>query len=142
MNISNDINIDSKVIDDDSKCICGFDIDNSLNSNLPQFRTCWLYDEKNKKALNKTKEENMNAEINEISNGIYLGNQQASRNLELLNSKGITHILICSKDLIQHFPNIFIYKQIEIEDYPDVNITDKFEEAFKFINDLYIVLLV
>ena len=122
----------------DSKCTCGYDIDLTLSSLLPQCRTCWLFDEKTKKTLNKSKPDDIKPEIDEIIPGVFISNQQASKDLELLISKEITDILICggvTSGLTQSYPDKFKYKQIDIEDFPHIDITDKFEECIKFIQE-------
>ena len=43
--------LDKDVFDDDNNCLCGYEVDKTLSSNLPQCRTCWLFDEKNKKRI-------------------------------------------------------------------------------------------
>lgn len=51
-----------------------------------------------------------------LENKLYLGNAEASNNLELLQQKGITHILVCGSFLKKRFPDKFTYLQIEIQD--------------------------
>lgn len=47
---------------------------------------------------------------------LYLGNYEAASNLELLQLRGITHILVCGEFLKVRFPDKFSYKQLPIQD--------------------------
>ena len=51
-----------------------------------------------------------------IKGKLYLGNNEAAKNLELLKKNNITSILICGYFLSEFFPNQFIYKTLEFED--------------------------
>ncbi len=48
--------------------------------------------------------------FNQILDNLFIGNTSASKNLNLLKSNGITHILICCKEADQIFPDEFTYK--------------------------------
>jgi protein-tyrosine phosphatase len=73
------------------------------------------------------------AEINKISDKVFLGNEEGAMLKEKLKSLGITHILICGVDLIKFHENDFKYFQLNIEDYSNENIKKYFREALSFI---------
>ena len=72
-------------------------------------------------------------EVDQITNKIFLGNEEGAKNIEQLKFRGISHILICGVDLIKFYPEEFIYYTIEIEDSPDENILKHFSKTLKFI---------
>jgi len=71
--------------------------------------------------------------MNEILPGLYLGDAASSRDLVLLQSNLITHILVVGSRLQLHFPKLFTYHHIDIEDEPDVNIMIHFNTCIDFI---------
>lgn len=71
--------------------------------------------------------------FDKVSDGIYIGNSSASKNLNLLKASGITHILICSKESEPIFSKEFEYKKLEITDAVEFNVAQYFEESFEFI---------
>jgi protein-tyrosine phosphatase len=78
----------------------------------------------------------VNVNITEIiPKFLYLGNQMNSENLELLKSLKITHILNCTNNIKNLFPNDFKYHRIPIYDDYDQQIDKYFEESIKFINN-------
>ena len=70
-----------------------------------------------------------------IPNKLYLGNNEAAKNLELLKKNNITSILICGYFLSEFFPNQFIYKTLEIEDNEYEIITYALIKGINFIDD-------
>ena len=74
-------------------------------------------------------------EFEEIIPGkLYLGNNEAAKNLELLKKNNITAILICGYFLSEFFPNQFIYKTLEFEDNEFEIITYAIVKAIDFID--------
>jgi hypothetical protein len=71
--------------------------------------------------------------IDHIDGKIWLGNQDASSNEELLI--GFSHILVCGIFLNKHFPDKFIYKQFNIKDDLSEDISIYFKEAIAYIED-------
>ncbi len=55
-------------------------------------------------------------EIDQITETIYLGNADGSREKKSLKDKEITHILVCGDLLLKHYPDDFIYYEIPAED--------------------------
>jgi hypothetical protein len=74
-------------------------------------------------------------EFKEIIPGkLYLGNNEAAKNLELLKKNNITAILICGYFLSEFFPNEFIYKTLEFEDNEFEIITYAIVKGIDFID--------
>ena len=69
----------------------------------------------------------------EILPGVYIGSIGAAMSFNVLKSLGITHVLCVADSIKPIFPNDFTYKIVEICDSPDVSITDRFADCFKFI---------
>ena len=60
--------------------------------------------------------------LNEIIEGLFLGDQVASTNKYILNRHGITHILSVGSGLYPKFPQKFTYKWIAELDSPTANL--------------------
>lgn len=69
-----------------------------------------------------------------LENKLYLGNAEASNNLELLQQKGITHILVCGSFLKARFPDKFNYLQIDIQDSLTQKLGEYLDDTYKFID--------
>ena len=74
-------------------------------------------------------------EIDEITEKLYLGNEDGGREKEKLKEFGVTHILLCGTDLVERYPKDFIYKQLYIDDSLEQNLTQYFTETFNFIDN-------
>lgn len=70
-----------------------------------------------------------------IPNKLYLGNNEAAKNLQLLKKNNITSILICGYFLSEFFPNEFNYKTLEFEDNEFEIITFALVKGINFIDD-------
>jgi protein-tyrosine phosphatase len=73
-------------------------------------------------------------EINKITENIFLGNQDAARDKDLLKELNITHVLCCASFIDQFHPNHFTYKSLELDDDPKANIQKYFKECIEYIN--------
>jgi len=73
-------------------------------------------------------------EIDKVSEGLYLGNEDASLSNEILQKLNISSILIAGNGLKKAFPEQYQYKCFEINDLPDQSIEELFEEANEFIS--------
>ena len=73
--------------------------------------------------------------IDKITDNLYLGNKEAQKRKKILQMLKITHILVMGEELEIYHPNDFIYKQINIPDDSNEDISKYFEECNKFIND-------
>ena len=71
--------------------------------------------------------------LNRIKGQIYLGNASASKDLALLRSNSITHVLICCSEIGPSFPDKLVYKKLNIQETFDFNISSFFDEAYEFI---------
>lgn len=71
--------------------------------------------------------------FNRIKGEIYLGNASAAKNLPLLNTNSITHVLICCSEIGPSFADKLTYKKLNIQETFDFNISSFFNEAYDFI---------
>jgi protein-tyrosine phosphatase len=69
-----------------------------------------------------------------IPEKLYLGNNEAAKNLEILKKNNITSILICGYFLSEFYPNEFIYKTLEFEDNEFEIITYALVKGIDFID--------
>ena len=76
-----------------------------------------------------------------IPNKLYLGNNEAAKNKDLLKQNNITAILICGYFLSEFFPNKFIYKTLEFEDNEFEIITYALVKGIDFIDNNNCVLV-
>ena len=85
---------------------------------------------------------NLYPSYEQITEKIYLGNEDTARDKELLKKLNISHILICAEGCEPFFPNDYTYKILYIDDAIDENILSWLKEAFEFIdssvNNIYI----
>ena len=68
-----------------------------------------------------------------VLNQLYLGNAAASKDLQFLKGKGITHVLVCADECQVCFPEHFEYKVLPLEDTIDFQILNYFQESFEFL---------
>lgn len=76
-----------------------------------------------------------NFEADEIMPGIFLGSINSSYDLNVLKSKGITHIISAILGYDPAFPEDFKYLIVNALDSENNNISDVFESCNDFIND-------
>ena len=85
---------------------------------------------------------NLYPSYEQITEKIYLGNEDTASDKELLKKLDMSNILICAEGCEPFFPNEYTYKILYIDDAIDENIISWFQEAFKFIdssiNNIYI----
>ena len=72
--------------------------------------------------------------LNEIIEGLYLGDHIASENKYILSRNGITHILTIGTGLYPKFPQKYTYKWIAELDSPTANLKQHFAACHRFIN--------
>ena len=65
---------------------------------------------------------NLYPSYEQITEKIYLGNEDTARDKELLKKLNISHILICAEGCEPFFPNEYTYKILYIDDAIDENI--------------------
>jgi len=78
--------------------------------------------------------------IDQILDNFYLGNEDASMDLETLKSRNITHILVAGSYLDIHHPGQFEYLQIPIDDFPSEDLFPHFKAALSFMKKGTVVL--
>lgn len=71
--------------------------------------------------------------IKALGNRVFLGNEDNARDLELLESYAITHIISLTQSV--YHPEKMVYYPINIDDSPVANIYQYFEPCVEFIND-------
>ena len=71
--------------------------------------------------------------IKALGNRVFLGNEDNARNLELLQSYAITHVISLTQSV--YHPEKMVYYPINIDDSPVANIYQYFEPCVEFIND-------
>ena len=85
---------------------------------------------------------NLYPSYEQITDKIYLGNEDTARDKEILSKLNISNILICAEGCEPFFPNESKYKILYIDDAIDENILSWLKEAFEFIdssiNNIYI----
>ena len=69
-----------------------------------------------------------------IGYGLYLGDEEAAKDLLLLDELKIKRIITVGKELEILYPDKFDYMKIDIIDHPDEDIYKYFEPTFKFID--------
>lgn len=101
----------------------------SENLGVPICSSCW------KESLPKKTNFYYDAEIDKITDKIYLGNEEAQKRPHILKAIGVTNIIVVGTGLPVHHPKDFIYKSIEIDDFYQENIAFFFDETYKFIEE-------
>jgi protein-tyrosine phosphatase/rhodanese-related sulfurtransferase len=66
---------------------------------------------------------------------LYLGSQDHAHNAEIVDVLKITHILNCTKNSHNAFPNKVIYKRVFVEDTETEKISLYFQKAFEFVEE-------
>ena len=88
---------------------------------------------------------NLYPSYEQITDKIFLGNEDTARDKEILSKLNISNILICAEGCEPFFPNEFKYKILYIDDAIDENILSWLKEAFEFIdssiNNIYIFIV-
>ena len=72
--------------------------------------------------------------ISKIKNGLYLGDEEASKDLKLLEDLKIKRIIRVGSELAINFPDKFMHMNIDIVDGDDENIHVYFRKSFEFID--------
>ena len=75
--------------------------------------------------------------LNEIVEGLFLGDHVASNNKYILARNGITHILTIGTGLYPKFPQKYTYKWISELDAPTANLKQHFTACHRFINNCF-----
>ena len=75
--------------------------------------------------------------VNEIIDGLFLGDHVAAENKFILSRCGITHILTVGSGLYPKFPQKFTYKWVTELDSPTANLKQHFAACHRFINNAF-----
>ena len=71
---------------------------------------------------------------NQITDKIYLGNEDTARDKELLKKLNISNILICAEGCNTFYPDEYKYKILYLDDAVDEDLLSWIKEAFEFID--------
>ena len=131
-----------QVLDNFEKCtLCGKDGAYIKEEGIYICNNCFVQQKKEIFNLYMNKV-NLYPSYEQITEKIYLGNEDTARDKELLKKLNISHILICAEGCEPFFPNEYTYKILYIDDAIDENILSWLKEAFEFIdssvNNIYI----
>ncbi|CAM1303653.1 DUSP19 (predicted) [Pycnogonum litorale] len=74
-------------------------------------------------------------QIGRVMPSLLVGSQDVAQDDEILKRNGVTHVLNLATGVSNYFPNMFMYKKIEILDLPESNIVQYFPECITFIDD-------
>lgn len=73
---------------------------------------------------------------NEILPGIFLGGAADAQRLEVMQERGITHILNVADDVKNFHPEHFTYLRLEVKDFGrDEGISRVFEKGLRFVKE-------
>lgn len=108
------------------------DYDGNNNLGVPICTSCWSENSKDFSFYQNNREK-FYPEIDQITDKVFLGNEDGQRDKENLKKLGITHILVVGNGLKIFHPKDFEYKNFKIADWPTMDIAQFFQEAFEFI---------
>ena len=75
-----------------------------------------------------------NPSYNQITEKIYLGNEDTARDKKILKELNISNILICAEGCEIFFPDEFNYKILYLDDAVDEDLLSWLKEGFEFID--------
>ena len=75
--------------------------------------------------------------LNEVIDGLFLGDHIAAENKYILSRNGITHILTVGSGLFPKFPQKYTYKWIRELDSPAANLKQHFEAMHRFMRNAF-----
>jgi protein-tyrosine phosphatase len=85
------------------------------------------------KGQNKESRDGLFPELDEITNEVFLGNEDGQRDLNVLKNLGITNVLVCGSELRIFHPNDLSYLQLEMHGAPDEDLKKYIPNCFEFI---------
>jgi len=119
---------------DQSLCDCGKPISLAVKGPIKVCSECWEIQVKMFEEYDRNRKI-IEPQMDMIIERLYLGNADASRTKELLQEKGVSHILVAGDFLTVAYPDEYTYKQISLQDQPDEDIKRYFIESAKFIHN-------
>lgn len=78
----------------------------------------------------RAEEVSAGSDIEKIVTNLYIGDEGASNNQELLEDLGVKHIVMVGKELKKFFPDHFNYLEILVRDYHREDISQFFNCSF------------
>ncbi len=109
---------------------CLFDeSDPKFTSDLPLCKHCF------EEILKETRS------LTQVTQKVYLGDKEVANNFELLKKTGITHILVCGKNLQTNFPEEFEYLKLSLQDSAFDDISRHLESSMNFIREAKKILI-
>jgi len=73
--------------------------------------------------------------INQITDKLFISDENSAAAKKLLEEMKITHILVVGNYLKMRFPNDYKYLHLPIDDLPEQKLNPYFEQAFNFIEE-------
>lgn len=73
--------------------------------------------------------------INQITEKLFISDENSAATKKLLEEMRITHILIVGNHLKKRFPNDYQYLHLLIDDLPEQKLAPYFEQVFTFIEE-------
>lgn len=74
-----------------------------------------------------------NKHVAQVLPGLLLGSQEIAQDPHGLQHYNVTHILNVTIEVMNRFPEKYVYKRIAISDMPATKLVPHFDEAFRFI---------
>ena len=105
-----------------------------ISDNLYLCRECFYLQKKEILDYYIQKQNNLVISYNQITEKIFLGNEDTARSKNELIKNNISNILICAEGCEIFYPDIFKYKILYLDDAIDENLLCWLYEAFKFID--------
>ena len=105
-----------------------------ISDNLYLCRECFYLQKKEILDYYIYKQNNLVISYNQITEKIFLGNEDTARDKKELIKNNISNILICAEGCEIFYPDIFKYKILYLDDAIDENLLCWLYEAFKFID--------
>ena len=105
-----------------------------ISDNLYLCRECFYLQKKEILDYYIYKQNNLVISYNQITEKIFLGNEDTARDKKELIKNNISNILICAEGCEIFYPDLFKYKILYLDDAIDENLLCWLYEAFKFID--------
>ncbi|KAK0057996.1 dual specificity protein phosphatase 19 [Biomphalaria pfeifferi] len=74
-------------------------------------------------------------QVAEVRDGLIMGSQDVAHDLDTLKHHRVTHILNVASGVENLFPDLFIYKTLDLRDLPEYPILQDFQNAITFIDE-------
>jgi len=118
---------------EESLCDCGKARDPKIKSDVPVCQECWNLQTKMFAEFKKNKT-TFEPSIDKIIDYLYLGNEDAAINKQILQEKDISRIVIAGSFLEKKFPGEMEYLELDVNDATSDDIKKYFIPAYQFID--------